>query len=354
MNRIDQLRGLLRRHDAEALLLHAQPDLRWATGFTGSNGMLLLTRTTADFFTDGRYDEQARREVASATVHVPGYDLFGAVAELQRFGPDDGVLVASDAVTVAELERMQEGIAGRLRPVPALTQSFRAVKSHDEVEAIRRAQQLTESVFSDMIPLLQVGITERDIAAEIVYRHLKGGASRMAFDPIVAFGSNAALPHGRPSDRALEAGDLVLIDMGGMVDGYASDMTRMVSLGPPSKPVQNAYEAVRRALDAADDALHAGTTGRAVDAVAREVLTEAGYGEAFSHGLGHGVGLDVHEWPRLSYAVEHRLPAGAVVTLEPGVYLAGRFGIRIEDLAVVREGGCEVLTTLSRDLVVIE
>lgn len=354
MSRLDALRTLLRRHEAEALLLTAQPDLRWATGFTGSNGLLLLTRESADFFTDGRYDEQARREVGEAAVHVPGYDLLGAARALARTTASDAVLVSSDAVTVAEFERMRDDVVGRLWPVSALTQALRAVKDDDEVEAIRRAQHLTEAVFSDVIPLLQDGITERDVAAEIVYRHLKGGASRMAFDPIVAFGSNAALPHGRPSDRALQHGDCVLIDMGGMVDGYASDMTRMAFFGTPGAAFSNAYRAVREALAAATEALQAGRTGREVDAAARGLLSEAGYGEAFSHGLGHGVGLDVHEWPRLSHAVEHQLPAGAVVTLEPGVYLAGQFGIRIEDLAVVREGGCEVLTTVPHDLVVVE
>ena len=218
---------------------------------------------------------------------------------------------------------------------------------------MRRAQALTCRVFSDIVPFLQVGVSEHDIATEIVYRHLKGGAERMAFDPIVGSGPNGALPHARASSRRLQAGDMVVIDMGAHVEGYASDLTRTVAIGEPGVEARAAYAAVLQAQEAAIDAAQAGVVGSHLDAVARGVLTNAGLGEAFSHSLGHGVGLDVHEWPRLSSQVDHVIPAGATVTIEPGVYLADRFGIRIEDIIVLTESGHENLTPLAKDLLIL-
>jgi Xaa-Pro aminopeptidase len=194
-------------------------------------------------------------------------------------------------------------------------------------------------------------MTERAIAAEIVYQHLKRGAERMAFDPIVASGPNGALPHARPTNRKLQRGDLVVIDMGGFVDGYASDMTRTVAIGSASDEACTHYTAVLEAQRRAIDTIHAGMTGAELDSTARHVLDDAGLGQYFTHSLGHGIGLQTHEWPRLSQRVEHVLPEGATVTIEPGVYMPDQHGIRIEDIVVVREEGCDNLTGAPKHLI---
>ena len=228
-----------------------------------------------------------------------------------------------------------------------------ATKSEAEVEKVQAAQALTSDVFDAILPRLRAGVTEREIAAHIVFEHLSRGASATSFEPIVAAGERGALPHARASDRPLATGDLVVIDMGGVVDGLCSDMTRTVAIGDPGEDARSAYELVLRAQIAACEAAHAGMTGRELDAVARDVIEERGMGDAFSHSLGHGVGYEVHEWPRLSRQVEHVLPIGATVTIEPGVYLPGRFGIRIEDIIVLREGRADNLTTTPKELLVL-
>lgn len=352
--RLEAVRRLARERGAEAALVSFLPDIRWAVGFSGSNGLLLVTPEAAHVLTDGRYREQAAREVRGATLHVPGYDLMEHVAREGLLGASARVLFQSDHLSVAELARLRELLPGaELIPASNLLVELVAAKTEGEIEAIRRAQALTEEVFDAILPLVQPGVSERDLAAEIVYQHLKGGAEAMAFEPIVASGLNGALPHARPTGRTLRQGDLVVIDMGCYLEGYASDMTRTVAVGEPEAEARRIYEIVREAQARGIEAVAAGASGRAVDRAAREVIEAAGLGAYFSHGLGHGVGLQVHEWPRLSYHVDHTLPEGAVVTVEPGVYLPERFGVRIEDLVVAREGGPEVLTRTPKSLLVL-
>jgi Xaa-Pro aminopeptidase len=191
------------------------------------------------------------------------------------------------------------------------------------------------------------------VAAEIVYQHLQRGAARMSFDPIVAGGEHGAIPHNRPTGRVLKQGDMVVLDFGCVIDGYASDMTRTVALGEPGASARAVYDVVLDAQERAIDAVHAGMSTKALDRVARDTITEAGYGEYFGHGLGHGIGLQTHEWPRLSYHVDDELPEGATVTIEPGIYLPGQFGVRIEDIVVVRDGGCQNLTSSPKSLIVL-
>lgn len=352
--RLDILRQLMRERGAETALVTFLPDVRWAVGFSGSNGLLAVTPEAAHFLTDGRYREQAAREVEGATVHVPGYDLVEHIAREQLLGEASSLLFQADHLTVAELERLRDLLPGvELIPATGLLVEAVAAKSEAEIEAIRRAQALTEAVFDEILPLIQPGVREQDLAAEIVYQHLKRGASAMAFEPIVASGLHGALPHARPTGRTLRPGDLVVIDMGCYLDGYASDMTRTVAVGEPEPEAQRVYDIVLQAQERAIEAVAAGVSGQMVDRAAREVIEEAGFGEYFSHGLGHGVGLQVHEWPRLSYHVDHTLPEGAVVTVEPGIYLPERFGVRIEDLVVARKGGPEVLTRTPKSLLVL-
>jgi Xaa-Pro aminopeptidase len=352
--RIATIRRLIGEHDADAALVSSLPDIRWAVGFTGSNALLVVTTERAHFLTDGRYTAQAGSEVEGAEVHVPDADLVESLAHGDVFDGVDTALCQADHLTVAQYDRLREQLPEvTLHPVAGLLKKHVASKSEGEIDAIRRALAVTESVLEGLLPLIGPGVSERDLAAEIVYQHLKRGASAMAFEPIVASGVRGALPHARPSGKTIRPGELVVIDMGGVVDGYASDMTRTVAVGEPGETARRAYGVVLEAKRRATAAVRAGASGKALDRIARDVIGEAGLGDYFSHSLGHGVGLQVHEWPRLSHRADDTLPENAVVTIEPGVYLPERFGIRIEDMVVARADGPEVLTRTPSDLIVL-
>ncbi len=348
---------------ADGLLLSHLPDVRWATGFTGSNALVLSRRGETILFTDGRYTEQAARETGAddgsgVEVRVPGYDLIGALAGAATGGQT--LAIQADHLTASALADLRSRHASTVwREATAVLDALVAVKTDAEIARIEAAQRITEAVFDEVCDVLRSArasgeaLTERDLGARIVYGHLRRGCERMAFDPIVASGPNGALPHARPGDRALQSGDLVVIDMGGVVDGYASDMTRTVALGDIGDEARRVYASVLTAHDAAVDAATAGMATDALDGVARAVLVDAGLGEAFSHGLGHGVGLQTHEWPRVSYTRRDALPDGCVVTIEPGAYLAGRFGVRIEDMVHITATGARRLTRTPRALLTL-
>lgn len=352
--RLDTLRTLAAAVDADVLLVAHVPDIRWAVGFSGSSALLAVTADTAHLVTDGRYAEQAAAEVAEAEIHVMSQRAPAAVAALGLLADGTTVAFQAEHVTVAEHGRWVEHFPSvRWQPTTDLLVEAVAAKDDSAIEAVRRAQAATCAILESVLPLIRPGVTEREIATELVARHLRAGASAMAFEPIVAAGARGALPHARASEATLQGGDVVVIDVGGVFDGYCSDLTRTVALGEPGDEVRRVGKAVDEARAAGIGALHAGVSGRAVDASARDVLAAAGLAEFFVHSLGHGVGLDVHEWPRLSGQVDHRIPSGATVTVEPGVYLPGRFGVRIEDLVVVRAAGAENLTPLPSPLVVL-
>lgn len=354
-NRLPQVRRRLADLDADALLLTSLPDVRWACGFTGSNGLLVVGPDSAHFVTDGRYTDQAQAEVEGASVHVVENGLDSGISEEGLFDGVSSVAFQADSVSVARRDALaEEHESVQWIPVTQVLTRLLASKEEGEVDRIRSAQSITEAVFDEVVDLIEPGMTEREIAAEIVYRHLSRGADSMSFDPIVASGPNAARPHARPTDRTLCEGELVVIDMGGITNGYASDMTRTVALGKPSSAAREGYEAVLRAQTAALDAAQSGMTGEELDAVARSVLDEAGLESFFTHGLGHGIGLQVHEWPRVSHTSDAELPEGACVTIEPGVYVPDEsYGVRIEDIVVLRDGDSENLTQSRKDLLVL-
>ncbi|MFB6279476.1 MAG: aminopeptidase P family protein [Salinibacter sp.] len=354
-NRLPQVRRRLADLDADALLLTSLPDVRWACGFTGSNGLLIVKADSAHFVTDGRYTDQAQAEVEGASVHVVENGLDSGISEEGLLDDVSSVAFQADSVSVARRDALvDEHESVQWRPATKVLTRLLASKEEGEVDRIRSAQSITEAVFDEVVDRIEPGMTERELAAEIVYRHLSRGADSMSFDPIVASGPNAARPHARPTDRTLHEGDLVVIDMGGITNGYASDMTRTVALGEPGPAAREGYEAVLRAQTAALDAAQAGMTGEELDAFARSVLDEAGLESFFTHGLGHGIGLQVHEWPRVSHTSDAELPEGACVTIEPGVYVSDEnYGVRIEDIVVLREGGSENLTRSRKDLLVL-
>jgi len=355
-HRLSRVRTRLNDFDAEGLLLSALPNVRWACGFTGSNGLLLVTPDAAQFVTDGRYTEQARQEVDGADILISEEGLMQRLLDADLLEMLGEVVVQADDVTVAAYRQLREHAPSvDWCPESGVLTPLVARKEAAEVDRIRAAQALTETVFDDLLDALRPGRTEQEIAADITYQHLRRGAEKMAFDPIVASGPNGARPHARPTSRTLQSGDLVVLDMGAVLDGYVSDMTRTVALGEPSSAARDGYrvvfEAQRRALEAA----RAGMTARELDGVARSYIEDAGLGDFFSHGLGHGIGLEVHEWPRVSHSSDDELPAGACVTIEPGVYVPEEeYGVRIEDIVVLRENGARNLTRTEKELQVLD
>jgi Xaa-Pro aminopeptidase len=336
---------------ADAFLLTRLPNVRYLTGFTGSNGQVLLTPDDAVFFTDGRYTEQARHEVPDLerVTYLDGF-LEPVVQAAGRLGV--GRLgFESDGVTFRSYQDLLASAKGmELVPVGGEVERQRWVKDPDELAALDRAQGATDDAFDAIVGRLRDGVTERELAFELEAEMRRAGAERPAFDTIVAFGPDAAEPHHEPTDRGLARGDVVKMDFGALVDGYHADMTRTVAFGEPPGELREVHELVRTAQQAGIDAVRAGATGAEVDAAARSVIEDAGHGERFTHGLGHGVGLEIHEGPRLRRGSDDPLPAGAVVTVEPGVYLPGVGGVRIEDMVEVRNDGCRVLPRSGKDL----
>lgn len=354
MERINTIRQIARTKGAEAVLLTFPPDIRWACGFTGSNGLLIVLPDAAHFITDGRYKTQAPAEIEHATIHITSGSLLEHAASESLLAGASSVLYQSDKLTVSEFESLQRQFE-EMTWIGADDLLVHAVasKSPAEVELLRRAQRLTERVFEEVLGVIRPGVTEKDIAAEIVYRHLLGGAERMSFDPIVASGPNGALPHARPTSRKIQSGDMIVLDFGCYLDGYASDMTRTVAVGEPGDEARTVYDVVLQAQQAALGAARSGIPSADLDGAARGVIEDAGYGDYFTHGLGHGLGLQVHEWPRVSHTADYVLPLYAAVTIEPGIYLPGQFGVRIEDVVVLQLESAENITRAPKELLVL-
>ncbi|MGH2860536.1 MAG: M24 family metallopeptidase [Solirubrobacteraceae bacterium] len=327
-------------------------NLRYLTGFTGSNGAALIGPSTRIFLTDFRYTEQAEHEV------YPEFERITVVqtltAEALNYLPEGSLRVGyeSEAVTVAEYERMREQFPERaeLAAVKGLVEDMRVVKDEQEIELIAAAQKIADEAFEALLAGGLEGRTERELALALEHDMRLRGAESPSFDSIIAGGGHGALPHATPRDVKLEQGQLVVIDWGAKFAGYCSDCTRTVAIGEPGPEAREAYELVLGAQQVGLDEVRAGGDGREIDKVVRDIIYGAGHEGHYGHGLGHGVGLDIHEAPTLSFRAEDTLRAGSVVTVEPGVYLPGRFGIRIEDLVVVTEDGIRILTQIPKGL----
>ena len=343
MSRVDSLRASLE----EPLLVTNGVNVRYLVGFSSSNAALFVEPERVRLFTDFRYAETARAVEGVEFVETKR-SLVGALAELL----DGTVGFEADAVSYASWEVLR---AGGLELVPrrGVVEALRAVKDESELEKIRRAGEITSEGYARLADERFVGRTERKLAwrLEDLFREL--GADAPAFESIVASGPNAAKPHARPTDRTMEAGETIVIDAGAMVEGYNADCTRTFATGPLPEELKAAYQATLEGQLAGLEAVRAGVTGIDADAAARDKIEAAGLGEHFGHGLGHGVGLEVHEAPRLSRESSDTLVAGNVATVEPGVYLAGLGGIRIEDLVVVTDGEPEILTSFTKDLITV-
>jgi Xaa-Pro aminopeptidase len=345
--RLAKLRERFGALGIDALLVTQDENRRYLSGFTGSAGALWISRERAVLATDSRYWEQAAQEAPGFEVAQLKLRLTDSPTEmLDKVGQPKRVWFESVAVSVAQLSIWTSADGGvEWIATKNAVEPIRAVKDETEIAAIRKAVTLTDAGFDFLCGILKPGMTEREAAWELEVYLRTHGADALAFETIVASGPNGAMAHHRAGDRAIQRGEPIVLDFGVVIDGYCSDLTRTVSLGKADAKYDDVYEVVRRGQQAAIDGIRAGLTGAQADALARDVIGAAGYGDDFGHGLGHGVGLAAHEAPSASRMVtEATLPAGATLTIEPGVYLPGWGGVRIEDLVVVRDDGVEVLS----------
>jgi Xaa-Pro aminopeptidase len=346
------LRGRLAEADIDALIVSQPENRRYLSGFTGSAGVLIISNDKAILATDFRYYTQAAEEAPAFELAKVGYKLTDHLADLLAEAGAQRVGFESEHLTVAECERWREAAPDvEWIPTSNLVEGLRAVKSADEIEKIRAAVQVADQAFARMVQQLRSGMTEQDVAWVLRAEMHALGAEGVAFESIVAAGPDGAKPHYRPAAREIPAGVPIVIDMGASVNGYHSDMTRTLVIGEPDARFREIYSLVLEAQEKAEAQIRAGMSGVEADAIAREVIEAAGHAEHFGHGLGHGVGLAVHEAPRLSFtASEDPLQPNMVVTVEPGVYLPDWGGVRIEDIGVVGEDGLEILTQTPKAL----
>jgi Xaa-Pro aminopeptidase len=355
--RAERLRPAFAGAGVDALLVTHLPNVRYLTGFTGSAAMLLVTDDALVFTSDGRYRTQAGEQLAAAGVDAR--IEIGATVAQQRvalagvLAPGARVGLESHSVTWAQqldLARVFDG--HEVVPTGGLVERLRRVKEPAEVARIHAACSIADDALGALLPRLAERPTERDFALELEVEMRRRGASGNSFDPIVASGPNAAKPHARPSGRPVEAGELVVIDFGCVVDGYCSDMTRTVSVGDPGAEATRVWDVVRESQWAGRVAVRAGADCAEVDRACREVIAAAGWADSFVHGTGHGVGLEIHEEPRVAASARDTLEAGSVVTVEPGLYLPGVGGVRIEDTVVVTPDGSDPLTGFPKHLII--
>jgi Xaa-Pro aminopeptidase len=355
--RVDKLRARFDSLGIDSFLVTFPPHIRYLSGFSGSTGAALVTPRSLHAFTDGRYGEQIRKEVRGPWKLHAGSSpdtLFHLIREAgvlrpgMRIGFDGNTLLYQEFRTLKKLFP-----AVKFLPKAEVIERIAAVKDESEIRSIRKAVEITDRTFRDILGLIRPGVRELDLAAEISYRQRKLGAERDAFDTIVASGPRSALPHGHATAKKIARGELLTLDFGCVVDGYHSDMTRTVGVGRLPAEARGIYALVLDAQRAAVDAAAAGIRTKDLDAVARGVVKKGGHERHFRHSLGHGIGLQIHEAPRISVQSRAVLEAGNVVTIEPGVYIPGVGGVRIEDDVVIGEDGCRVLTKSPKELTIV-
>ena len=355
MNQIERLKKAAAEAPVDALLLTSEENRFYATGMHSSAGVVVVTASGGWYFTDFRYIEAARQNAQGFTVALSerGRDYFVLLAQLIGQAKIKTLGFEQNSMSVQEHTRYREKLDAELVPAQETVSALRAVKQPWEIEIMKQAQRITDLAFSEVLREIRPGVREKDIAAEIVYRLMKNGGDKVSFDPIVVSGPNSSKPHGEPGERLLREGDFVTMDFGCIYRGYCSDMTRTVALGHATDEMKKVYETVLAAQQSGIGAARAGVPGKDIDAAARQVISDAGFGDYFGHGFGHSLGVQIHESPNASPSEENPIPAGAVISAEPGIYLPGRFGVRIEDVLVIREDGCEDITGSPKQLIIL-
>src|SRR6266852_5023034 len=360
--RLCRLQKELSPHRLDYLLVTHFPNIRYLCGFTGSAGVLLVNERGSVFFTDGRYTSQAREEVYGPKVIIARNAPLLAAAQWlnssrKKAARGAGVMgFEAEHMTVLTRKQLADLLtpAFRLREAPPLVERSRMLKDAEEIDSIRAAVLLGASLFERALATIRPGTKETEVAAELEYAARRAGAQEMSFPTIIAAGQRSALPHGRASEKRIPAEGFVVCDFGVILAGYCSDMTRTVYVGRRTQEARRVYEAVRDAQQAAVNKVRPGIRVGEVDRTARKILRKSGLGPHFTHSTGHGVGLEVHEAPRLAAGQTEMLRPGMVITIEPGVYIPGKWGVRIEDMVLVTEHRCEVLTPTSKDFIAVE
>ena len=354
MNHLAQIAAKLPEYELDAMLITSEPGERYALGFHGE-GLVLVTKNGTHYSTDGRYIEAAQAQITGANIlltsrekgHLALAEEFIQANHLEKVGFESGCM------SVDTYHDYAEKLSCLLVPAQSLVDELRAAKDEEEMEHMRQAQRITDAAFQEILKFIKPGMTEQEVAARLVYELLRLGGERVSFDPIVAAGPNGSKPHAVPGDTVIENGMFLTMDFGCVSGGYCSDMTRTIAVGQPSEEMVRVYDTVLQAQLAGIAAAKAGATGREVDAAARKVIDDAGYGKYFSHSFGHSLGLEIHEAPNASPASEVPFPVGAVISAEPGIYIPGKFGVRIEDVLFLNEAGCEDITASPKELIVL-
>ncbi len=357
MNHFKKIAGVLEAYGLDAVLLTCEANRFYASGFhsSGTDGVAIVTRTHNYYFPDSRYTEAAARHVRDAEIREtdrehPYSALINEVIEkehITRMGYED------EYMTAADFRRFSEKLHCELVPATELLWTLRAVKDQAELDCMIQAQRIAEKALADILGEIRPGVTEKEIAALLLYKMLHYGAEDKSFDPIVVSGPNGSLPHGVPSEKPIQAGEFVTMDFGCKFGGYCSDMTRTVAVGHVTEEMETVYNTVLKAQLAGIAAAKAGVTGAAVDGAARQVIADAGYGPYFGHSFGHSVGVEIHENPNATPSNSKPLPAGVVISAEPGIYLPGKLGVRIEDVIVITEQGCQDITLAPKELLIL-
>lgn len=350
---IDKIRLLLEEKSLDGILLYKPENRRYVSGFTGSTGYVLITETDAKFITDFRYIEQA-------TVQCDGFEIIetgnkktivDVLNELTLFK----LGVEEDYMTYGQFIELTNKLMGtKLVPLEGAILKLRSVKTSDEIKNIKKAANIADRAFEHILKFIKPGLTELDIALELEFFMKKKGASKLSFEPIVASGKRSSLPHGIASDKIIETGDMITLDFGCVYNGYCSDMTRTIVLGRANDRQKEIYNIVLEAQKTSLKAVKPGITGAELDVIARNIINDNGYGQYFGHGLGHGVGLEVHELPRINARGNVPMEPGMVITIEPGIYIPNFGGVRIEDLVLATDKGYEVLSKSTKDLIELE
>ena len=354
MSTIERIRETLTEQEYSAVLIKNPANILYATGFHTDAGALLIAESGAWFYTDPRYIEAAAATIKDAHIMLieSGSSYTGEIKSVLAEYGITSVGFEESSITYSEYLDWEEKLDVKLAPAQKLLRGMRMVKSAGDLEKMIKAQRIAEKSFSEILPLINTDMTEKELAAELIYRFLVNGADDKSFDTIVVSGPKSSMPHGVPGDVKIGQGFLT-IDFGVRLDGWCSDTTRTLCVGKPDEGMLKVYNTVLQAQRTGISAARAGAACRDVDAAARAVIDNAGYGEYFGHGFGHGVGLEIHEAPQASRISEDVLPAGAVISAEPGIYLPGRYGVRIEDVLYITEKGCVNITELTKELIII-
>ncbi|WP_214824295.1 M24 family metallopeptidase [Exiguobacterium algae] len=354
IERVNKLQGQLEANGIDAMLVTKRENIRYLSGFTGSSGVIVVTAKSASFITDFRYTEQANAQVSGYEIIELETSLIKSVADVVARESVARLGVEQDAMTVGQFRAYEKEVGAQLVETSGVVEKLRLIKDESEIKIMKEAAAIADEAFTHIQTFIRPGRTEKEVANELEMFMRSKGADSSSFDMIVASGTRSALPHGVASDKVIESGELVTLDFGAYYKGYCSDITRTLAVGPISDELKKIYDTVLRAQLAGVEGTRAGITGIEADALTRDVIKEAGYGEYFGHSTGHGLGMEVHEAPGLSFRSETVLEPGMVVTIEPGIYIAGVGGCRIEDDVVITEDGCVRLTQSPKELITIE